>query len=129
MSDFELTERNRAVVNRFVHVLYNQRNVEGAFTAFVADDYIQHNPTIPDGRDAAIAVLTPKFAQPGARFVVKRVLVDGDLAVVHLHGRADPSERGGAVVDIFRLANGKIVEHWDVVQPIPETGANPHLMF
>lgn len=96
---------------------------------YVAEDYIQHNPTIPDGRQAAIEMLEPKFSQPSASFAVKRVLVDGDLAMVHLHGRPSEDSLGGAVADIFRLENGKIVEHWDVLQPVPTTAVNPHPMF
>ena len=49
--------------------------------------------------------------------------------MIHLHGQPDPASRGGAVADIYRLKDGKIVEHWDVLQPVPETSANPHPMF
>jgi predicted SnoaL-like aldol condensation-catalyzing enzyme len=59
----------------------------------------------------------------------RRVLVDGDLAMVHLHARLSPESPGGAVADLFRLADGKIVEHWDILQPVPENCANPHPMF
>lgn len=123
------TERNRAIVLDFVELFYNQRNVRAAFEAHVIQDYVQHNPNIPDGRDAAIAVLEPMFSRPGAYFDIKRVLVDGDLAAVHLHGCTQPNSRGGAVVDLFRLKDGCIVEHWDVLQPIPENSTNPHPMF
>ncbi|KQN04028.1 MULTISPECIES: nuclear transport factor 2 family protein [unclassified Sphingomonas] len=123
------TERNRAIVTAFAEQFYARRDVKGAFDRFVAPDYIQHNPGIADGRDAAVAALADKFATPGARFDVKRILVDGDLAMIHLHGRTDPASRGGAVADIYRLKDGRIVEHWDVIQPIPATARNPHPMF
>lgn len=123
------TEQNRAIVQEFADILYGQRDVERAFREFVAEDYIQHNPHIPDGRAAAIEMLIPKFSSPNARFAVKRILVDGDLAMIHLHGQSNSDEPGGAVADIFRLENGKIVEHWDVVQPIPANAQNPHPMF
>lgn len=123
------TERNRAVVAHFVELFYVQKDVRAAFETYVVPDYIQHNPGIPDGRDAAIAFLEPMFSNPGARFDVKRILVDGDLAAVHLHGRGRPETKGGAVVDLFRLKDGMIVEHWDVLQPIPEESKNPHPMF
>lgn len=123
------TERNRAIVTAFAEQFYGRRDVAGAFAKFVVPDYIQHNPGLPDGRDAAVAALAPKFAMPGARFDVKRIIVDGDLAVIHLHGRTDPTNAGGAVADIYRLKDGKIVEHWDVIQPIPAKAANPHPMF
>jgi predicted SnoaL-like aldol condensation-catalyzing enzyme len=120
---------NRRIVDDFVRIFYGERDVRRAFMTYVAPDYIQHNPGIADGRDAAIAALAPMFARPGARFVVKRILVDGDLAMIHLHGRGDPTTAGAAVADIYRLKNGRIVEHWDVIQPMPKSSANPHPMF
>jgi predicted SnoaL-like aldol condensation-catalyzing enzyme len=123
------TAANRAIVLDFVDLFYRQRRVREAFERHVAEDYTQHNPNIPDGREAAIAMLAPKFADPQAIFDVKRVLVDGDLACVHLHGAPAPGTLGAAVADLFRLADGKIVEHWDVLQPVPEKATNPHPMF
>jgi predicted SnoaL-like aldol condensation-catalyzing enzyme len=124
------TERNRAVVTDFARLFYAEKDVKAAFERHVAPDYIQHNPGIADGREAAIAALAPMFANPGARFEVKRILVDGDHAAIHLFGQGDPRTRGAAVADFYRLEDGKIVEHWDVLQPIPEgPSANPHLMF
>jgi predicted SnoaL-like aldol condensation-catalyzing enzyme len=123
------TERNRAVVTDFARLFYSERNVRVAFGKYVVPDYVQHNPGIADGRAAAIAALEPMFSRPGASFEIKRILVDGDYAVIHLRGRADPASPGAAVADIFRLKDGKIVEHWDVLQPIPAQAANPHPMF
>ena len=128
MSD-ALTERNRAIVLDFVELFYARRQVRLAFEKHVGDTYIQHNPNLVDGREAAIAMLEPLFSAPGASFEIKRVLVDGDLAAVHLHGRRSPEVRGDAVVDLFRISNDKIVEHWDVLQPIPEQSINPRPMF
>jgi len=123
------TERNRAVVEDFARTFYEQRDVAAAFKAHVAPDYIQHNPGIADGRQAAIDALTPMFSSPGARFEVKRIVVDGEYAVIHLFGRGDPATPGAAVADIYRLRDGRIVEHWDILQPMPEKSANPHPMF
>ena len=124
-----LTERNRDVVHEFVEIFYGQRNVRKAFETYVAADYVQHNPNIADGREPAIVALEPMFSRPGAQFDVKRVIVDGDLAAVHLFGRGDPATAGAAVVDLFRLEDGLIVEHWDVLQPMPTASSNPHPMF
>jgi|SRR5271157_194621 len=124
-----LTEKNRAIVQRFVDLFYRQKDVRQAFATFVAENYVQHNPNMPDGREAAIEHLEPMFSHPDSRFDVKRILVDGDLAAVHLHGQARKDEPGGAVVDLFRLDNGLIVEHWDVLQPLPKQAINPHPMF
>jgi predicted SnoaL-like aldol condensation-catalyzing enzyme len=124
-----LTEQNRQIVEAFADIFYRQKDVRKAFMEYVSDNYIQHNPNILDGREAAIDMLEPKFSNPEASFDIKRILVDGDLAVIHLHGKMNKTRLGGAVADFFRLENGKIVEHWDVLQPVPENAVNPHPMF
>ncbi len=123
------TTVNRLIVAAFADLLYRHRKIRAAFELYVCDRYVQHNPNIMDGREAAIIALEPLFLSPEASFDIKRILVDGDLAAIHLHGRRSPVVKGGAVVDIFRLANGKIVEHWDVLQAIPDSSVNPHPMF
>ncbi|MFN8355067.1 MAG: nuclear transport factor 2 family protein [Spirosomataceae bacterium] len=125
----KMTEKNRKIIEDFANIFYQQKDVEKAFMKYVAEDYIQHNPNILDGREAAIAALKPKFSNPEAIFDIKRIIVDGNMVVIHLHGRMNKTQLGGAVADIYRLENGKIVEHWDVLQPIPEKAVNPHPMF
>jgi predicted SnoaL-like aldol condensation-catalyzing enzyme len=125
----KMTEKNRKIIEAFADVFYRQKDVKKAFKEYVAEEYIQHNPNILDGREAAIAALKPKFSNPDAIFDIKRIIVDGNMAVIHLHGRMNKTHAGGAVADIYRLDNGKIVEHWDVLQPIPEKAVNPHPMF
>lgn len=121
---------NRQVVTRFINLFYTQGRVREAFMTYVAPGYIQHNPIARDGRDAAIAALEPFFAsQPGAIREVQRIIVDGNFAAVHVRLRQNPQDRGFAVVDILRLENGMIVEHWDVIQAVPEHSANAHPMF
>lgn len=124
------TERNRAVVTAFFDLFYTQKKVREAFETYVVPGYIQHNPIAPDGRDAAIAALEPFFQNvPTLNYSIQRIIVDGDLAAVHAHMKMNEADRGNAVIDIVRLENGKIVEHWDVIQPVPEKSANPHPMF
>ena len=94
------TERNRVVVEDFAKLFYTERNVRAAFEKHVAPRYIQHNPGIGDGRSAAIAALEPIFSRAGAQFDVKRILVDGNLAAIHLFGRGDPRTAGAAVADM-----------------------------
>jgi predicted SnoaL-like aldol condensation-catalyzing enzyme len=109
--------------------LYQEKNVEKAFLEFVTQVYVQHNPGITDGRDAAIKALTPMFADPYSKFEVKRIIVEGNLAMIHLHGKGKKDTLGGVVADIYRLEKGVIVEHWDVIQPIKANTINPHPYF
>ena len=128
-SHAKVTESNRAVILEFADSLYRRHDVRRAFENYVVPDYVQHNPGIIDGREAAVAFLEPMFSRSDATFEIKRIIVDGDLAVIHLFGRGDSNTRGAAVCDIYRLENGKIVEHWDVIQPVPESARNPHPLF
>jgi predicted SnoaL-like aldol condensation-catalyzing enzyme len=124
------TERNREVVTKFFDLFYNQKKVREAFETYVVPGYIQHNPIAQDGRDNAIAALEPFMKNvPGLKYEIKRIIVDGNLAAVHAHMKISPTDRGNAVIDIVRLENGKIVEHWDVIQVVPEKSANAHPMF
>ena len=120
---------NREAFERFVEIFYTQKRVREAFEYLVADTYRQHNPSIPDGPAAAIEALTPKFdGSPDARFDVQRILVDGDLAMVHVRA-SGPGRPDAAVADIYRFEAGRIVEHWDVLQPVPERPVHDHPMF
>lgn len=123
------TEQTRAVVEAFAELFYRQGRVREAFETWVAPDYVQHNPNILDGRDAAIAALEPKFGSGDFLTTVHRTIVDGDLAMLHVHGRPAPGGAGGAVADIYRVSDGRIVEHWDILQPWPQDAVNPHPMF
>ena len=120
---------NRAIITDFARLFYTERNVPEAFETYVAPAYIQHNPGVADGRDAAVAMLDPMFSDPVRRFEIKRILVAGDMAVIHVHAIPEPGSRGASVFDMYRLEGGKIVEHWDAIQPVPEQSANPHPMF
>lgn len=120
---------NRAIITEFAHLFYVNRDVSLAFRKYVVPDYIQHNPGIADGRDAAIAALQPMFSEPDREFRVLRIIVDGDIAVIHVHAIPEPDGRGASVFDMYRIVDGKIVEHWDAIQPVPENSANPHPMF
>lgn len=120
---------NRRIIEDFARLFYVERDVRQAFETYVVPDYIQHNPGVPDGREAAIALLQPMFSDRNRSFEVRKIIVDGDLAAIHIFARPDPAARGAAVADFYRLKDGKIVEHWDVIQPIPEKSANAHPMF
>jgi len=114
----------------FLDMVFNQKKVKEGFDTYVGDKYIQHNPLAADGKDAAVEVLGKALqALPGWSYDIKHAYVDGDIVVVHSHVRMKPEDRGFAVVDIFRFEKGKVVEHWDVLQPIPEKSANDNTMF
>lgn len=114
----------------FLDMVFNQKKVKEGFDTYVGDKYIQHNPIAADGKEAAVEVLGKALkALPGWTYEIKHAYVDGDYAIIHSHVRMKPDDRGMAVVDIFRFEKGKVVEHWDVVQPIPEKSANDNTMF
>lgn len=121
---------NEAVVIKLLDVAFNQKKVVEAFESYVGPYYRQHNPSVPDGKEAIIKAL-PSYlaAAPELRYHFKRVLSDGDLVIVHSHVTTNAQDRGMAVIDIFRVENGKVVEHWDVAQPVPEKAANDNTMF
>ncbi|MGA8705617.1 MAG: nuclear transport factor 2 family protein [Steroidobacteraceae bacterium] len=122
--------RPKEIVTRFMTTLYVDKKVREAFETWVDPGYIQHNPLAQSGRDAAIAFLEPFFAQhPDIDYSIKRVIADGNLVAVHSHGRFSANDRGIAVVDILRVQGCRVMEHWDVVQPVPEHSANPNSMF
>jgi len=126
----ECNMTTREVMDAFIPLFFEQRNAKLAFETWVHPDYINHNPMAETGRDAAVNFLQPFFdANPQARYIVHRVLVDGDLAAVHNEARFSPDQRPSAVVDIFRVENCKIVEHWDVIQQVPERSMNDNGMF
>lgn len=127
----ELTEHpNGVLVVKFLDLVFNQHKVKEGFDKYVGTTYRQHNPFAADGREAAVEFLSKALAgMPGYRYDFKHVYVDGDHVIVHSHVTREPGDRGSAVVDIFRLENGKVVEHWDVIQPIPEKSANDNTMF
>ncbi|GAA5054862.1 ester cyclase [Erythrobacter westpacificensis] len=126
---------DREVSERFIEVFYNQNRLTDGFEAWVHPDYIQHDPNSPTGRDPTIEVLAAHMqANPEMTHDVKRVIYgdegeDGTLVAVHYHFKRAPDDRGSAVVDIYRVQDGYLVEHWDVIQPVPEEALNDNTMF
>nr|WP_316640298.1 nuclear transport factor 2 family protein [uncultured Roseateles sp.] len=123
----------REVVQAFMDLAFVQgRATEAAHQYISAQRYRQHNPQAADGRAAFIAGFGRFVEQSGFRCVVHRLVAEGELVVAHSHCKqrpADPKERGSAVVDIFRVENGLITEHWDVEQAVPARAANRNTMF
>jgi predicted SnoaL-like aldol condensation-catalyzing enzyme len=120
---------NKTTVIAFYDAAINDKDFDKA-RQYMGDYYTQHNPMAADGPEGLKAFLEFASANlPAYKTEFKRVLCDGDFVVVHAHAKANPEDRGSAVMDIFRLENGKVVEHWDVIQAIPEQAANDNGMF
>jgi predicted SnoaL-like aldol condensation-catalyzing enzyme len=122
-------EANRKVVLEFYEKGLNQKDADAAI-ALMGNRYVQHNPNAADGPEGFrkfIGFLKEKF--PNSKSEIKRSFVEGDYVILHVHAVREPGTRGTAIIDIFKLENGKIIEHWDVAQPIPENPANNNGMF
>lgn len=127
--DRATAEANRRLVLEFYEGVFVRHDLSVA-ERLLAEGYIQHNPRVPNGRAAFIAVFSRILAaNPAARSRVVRSAAEGDLVWLHVHSQSNPNDRGRAIVDIFRVAGGLIVEHWDVIQDVPETAANTNTMF
>ena len=123
-------EHNKQTVIAFITRAFNDRQPADAVAQYVGSEYIQHDPQSPDGAEAFIQFATGFAGQfPQLSIDIKRVIAEGDLVVTHLLITMAPENRGMAGVDIFRLQDGKIVEHWGVMQPVPEKAANDNTMF
>jgi len=121
---------NKQLVADFFELAFNRHQPADAAAKYLAPQYIQHNPGAPDGAQTFVAFFEGFFqTHPTAQVQIKRMLVDGDLVAVHARWTQDQTDLGNAVVDIFRIANDRIVEHWDVVQPVPEQSFNSNTMF
>jgi predicted SnoaL-like aldol condensation-catalyzing enzyme len=124
-------EANKKTVAEFYDTVLNKKDIEAAKKFIGAAGYKQHNPTAKDGIEGLtgfVNFLKEKF--PNNHSEIKRIFADGDYVIVHVHAVREPGTRGNAIVDIFRMDDkGKVVEHWDVVQPIPENPQNNNTMF
>jgi predicted SnoaL-like aldol condensation-catalyzing enzyme len=126
MTDISVAERNRALVLHGFRE-FAAGNIE-ALRPLLREDFVEHSPGNPSGRDAFLEWIA---AAPvaGAALELKRVVADDEFVVVHYRMVTPGDERGTAVIDIWRLTDGRIAEHWDVVQPVPEPSATPNGMF
>lgn len=118
------------VVKDFYEAAINEKDFDKA-SSFLGATYIQHNPGAKDGPEGLKAFLEfLKTSFPQSHSDIKHAYADGNFVILHVHSLREPNTRGRAIVDIFRLdENNKVIEHWDVVQDIPETPQNTNTMF
>lgn len=119
-------ERNKQIVKDYYELAFNAHEPEQAVERYQGAEYIQHNPQAPDGAEAFIAFVR---AFPEIGVDIRRIFAEGDIVITHGIVKFVPNDKGTVAVDFFRLEDGKIVEHWDVLQPWPDESLNPHPMF
>ncbi len=124
------TEKNKQIVREFYDLAINKKDYASIAAKYIGDLYIQHNPLVEDGPEGFKKFIEfLKTDYPDARSEIKRIFADGDFVILHVHSFRQPNTRGRAIIEIFRVDNGKVVEHWDTIQEIPGTSANPNTMF
>ena len=130
MTDASTPRDAKRVALEFFDLAFVNRQPELARDRYLGATYTQHNPTAPDGAEIFPTLITGLFAQaPEASFHLKRAIAEDDLVVLHYNLKMFPDDLGQAVVDIFRIEGGRIVEHWDVIQPVPSDTTNDNGMF
>jgi predicted SnoaL-like aldol condensation-catalyzing enzyme len=120
---------NKKLVLAFYEQIIGRKDFDAA-SRYMGATYRQHAPYAADGPEGLRAWLAGfKAAFPNHRYEVKRVIAEGPYVMLHLHGMGGPNPHGESVVDIFRVENGKVVEHWDIIQAIPDSADNANSMF
>jgi predicted SnoaL-like aldol condensation-catalyzing enzyme len=122
--------QNKRLAKECLDTIFNQHDPAQAVAKYIGANYRQHNPNAADGPDGILAYATGYLkANPNMRMEFKRIIAEGDLVAVHSFLKPNSGDLGRAVVDIFRVEDGRLVEHWDVMQPVPLKAENRNGMF
>ena len=126
----EQTAQTRAIMQDFEQIGFDQHNPQAAVDKYFADDFVDHDPNVKGDKASVVARLAQlDWTHGGPQRTIVHLVADGPIAVVHHRLVRHPGDTPIAAVDIYRISNGKIVEHWDVLQPIPADSPNPAPMF
>jgi predicted SnoaL-like aldol condensation-catalyzing enzyme len=124
-------EKNKELVTAFYELSINQKKPTESAGKYIGLPYTQHNPEVPkNGPEGFIHFIEGMFKKhPDLKVVIHRAVADEHFVALHVHLKRDESDLGIAVAEFFRVSNGKIVEHWDVMQAVPEKTASGNSMF
>ena len=110
--------QNKQIVREFYELAFNDKRPADAVERYVGSKYIQHNPQAKDGGEAFIQFVTGFASQfPDVSIDIKRIVAEDDIVVAHGLLKTSADDPGTVAADFFRFEDGKIVEHWDVLQP------------
>lgn len=128
-SNYQQLQHNKETVTAFYEAAINNKDFDAA-EKYMGSYYKQHNPLAADGKEGFKKFIDYLHnTYPKSHSEIKRIIAEDDYVILHVHSIKIPDTRGQAIIDIFRLENGKIVEHWDAIQDVPEKSANENGMF
>jgi predicted SnoaL-like aldol condensation-catalyzing enzyme len=119
---------NMQIATAFFEAVTIKKDFEMA-TQYLGSRFTEHSPHAADGYKGLQDLIGFLKQYPHSQFIVKRTIVDGDYVMLHVNTILEPNTLGQAVMELFRLQNGKVVEHWDITQDVPVNSENPNGMF
>ena len=130
MAARNVVDENKRLVTEFYELAINQKKPAEAARRYIELPYRQHSPEVADGPDGFIQFIGGmQKKHPELKVVISKVLGDDDLVALHVHLTREANDMGLAIAELFRVKNGKIIEHWDVVQPVPAKTVSGNSMF
>jgi predicted SnoaL-like aldol condensation-catalyzing enzyme len=130
MTAQNVLDENKRLVTEFYELAINQRKPSEAARKYIGLPYRQHNPEVADGPDGFVQYIAEmQKKHPKLKVAISKALADDDMVALHVHLTREANDPGLAIAELFRMENGKIVEHWDIVQPVPQKTASGNSMF